>query len=414
MYRFSTNVKKIIHNDKLVLINLNTGQWIRMSMTVYKIIDKFIVKNVPYEQLMTVLADEEDKRYVASIIKQMLEIEVIYCGKEKCRNQKVVIFEVTNRCNLRCVHCCNNADVCSDYELSKNEVIKILDFLISNDPVNIIISGGEPLIRDDFVEIICYLRKNYDGKITVMTNATLINKNNVSFIVKNIDEINISIDGIDEKTTDRVRGKGVFKKVLDTVNLLHEEDFGNIALSMVFGDKNYHLESKFIALNRRLGTRPVIRGFAEMGRGKENKDVFSTKEKMKNVDIIFDENNLQQEFTKSLSPCTCGAGKEKILVDYKGDIYPCQWFREVEDKMGNALEKNVSELHLTKAVRRVESFYPWKYPKCHECCVNYFCWPCPGELKEKAIDEEQIREICKKMKPILYKRIWNEVIEDEI
>ena len=36
MYRFSTNVKKIIHNDKLVLINLNTGQWIRMSMTVYK------------------------------------------------------------------------------------------------------------------------------------------------------------------------------------------------------------------------------------------------------------------------------------------------------------------------------------------------------------------------------------------
>lgn len=90
MYRFSTNVKKIIHNDKLVLINLNTGQWIRMSMTVYKIIDKFIVKNVPYEQLMTVLADEEDKRYVASIIKQMLEIEVIYCGKEKCRNQKVV------------------------------------------------------------------------------------------------------------------------------------------------------------------------------------------------------------------------------------------------------------------------------------------------------------------------------------
>lgn len=48
MYRFSTNVKKIIHNDKLVLINLNTGQWIRMSMTVYKIIDKFIVKNVPY------------------------------------------------------------------------------------------------------------------------------------------------------------------------------------------------------------------------------------------------------------------------------------------------------------------------------------------------------------------------------
>ena len=388
MYRFSTNVKKIIHNDKLVLINLNTGQWIRMSMTVYKI--------VPYEQLMTVLADEEDKRYVASIIKQMLEIEVIYCGKEKCRNQKVVIFEVTNRCNLRCVHCCNNADVCSDYELSKNEVIKILDFLISNDPVNIIISGGEPLIRDDFVEIICYLRKNYDGKITVMTNATLINKNNVSFIVKNIDEINISIDGIDEKTTDRVRGKGVFKKVLDTVNLLHEEDFGNIAL------------------NRRLGTRPVIRGFAEMGRGKENKDVFSTKEKMKNVDIIFDENNLQQEFTKSLSPCTCGAGKEKILVDYKGDIYPCQWFREVEDKMGNALEKNVSELHLTKAVRRVESFYPWKYPKCHECCVNYFCWPCPGELKEKAIDEEQIKEICKKMKPILYKRIWNEVIEDEI
>ena len=96
MYRFSTNVKKIIHNDKLVLINLNTGQWIRMSMTVYKIIDKFIVKNVTYEQLMTVLADEEDKRYVASIIKQMLEIEVIYCGKEKCTQRKLHLFVTSN------------------------------------------------------------------------------------------------------------------------------------------------------------------------------------------------------------------------------------------------------------------------------------------------------------------------------
>lgn len=104
------------------------------------------------------------------------------------------------------------------------------------------------------------------------------------------------------------------KKILE---ILHYQWFLEIKLSF---------RTKFIALNRRLGTRPVIRGFAEMGRGKENKDVFSTKEKMKNVDIIFDENNLQQEFTKSLSPCTCGAGKEKILVDYKGDIYLASGF----------------------------------------------------------------------------------------
>lgn len=82
--------------------------------------------------------------------------------------------------------------------------------------------------------------------------------------------------------------------------------------------------------------------------------------------------------------------------------------------MGNILEGKVSDLHLSKAVRWVESFYPWKYSKCQKCCVSYFCWPCPGELKEKAKNKEQIEEICKKMKPILYKRIWNEVIEDEI
>lgn len=166
MYRFSTNVKKIIHNDKLVLINLNTGQWIRMSMTVYKIIDKFIVKNVPYEQLMTVLADEEDKRYVASIIKQMLEIEVIYCGKEKCRNQKVVIFEVTNRCNLRCVHCCNmvicdkNQDLEEEFKklnikLGTHPIVRVLSFVgrgkEKRDELSLM-SQGEVYIPDKFFD----------------------------------------------------------------------------------------------------------------------------------------------------------------------------------------------------------------------------------------------------------------------
>lgn len=141
----------------------------------------------------------------------------------------------------------------------------------------ITLSGGEPLLRKDFKELLVYLRSNYNGHIGVSTNGTLITNSNADLLVKYADQIDISIDGVDEETCSIVRGKGVFENVIRNIKVLQDKGFNNVSLSMVFSDKNEYLEPAFLELNRQLGTTPITRVFAEIGRGKDSKNIFSDK-----------------------------------------------------------------------------------------------------------------------------------------
>lgn len=109
----------------------------------------------------------------------------------------------------------------------------------------LVFSGGEPMVRSDFWEILDYTRKNYKGKIDIATNATLINEANVDRLIANVNRLDISIDGIDEDSCSEIRGKGVFNKVIRSINLLKERGFDEIYLSMVISDYNKELKKVF-------------------------------------------------------------------------------------------------------------------------------------------------------------------------
>lgn len=78
--------------------------------------------------------------------------------------------------------------------ISNNEIDtiafkKVIDKVTASNPDRIIVSGGEPMIRKDFMEIMQYLRHQYHGKIDLSTNATLINDTNVkdmSWLIRKI------------------------------------------------------------------------------------------------------------------------------------------------------------------------------------------------------------------------------------
>ena len=55
----------------------------------------------------------------------------------------------------------------------------------------IMLSGGEPLLRRDFIELATYLRKCYNGKIIISTNGILINCNNVKDLIQVADQMEI-------------------------------------------------------------------------------------------------------------------------------------------------------------------------------------------------------------------------------
>ena len=117
----------------------------------------------------------------------------------------ILIWNLTNRCNLYCKHCYSSANQDRAEELSLEE-IKKLSFQLAQEKVHFaILSGGEPLMREDIYQISEILKKQ-GIKTYLSTNGLLINEDNVEQIKRSFDYVGISIDG-EPDVHDRFRGK---------------------------------------------------------------------------------------------------------------------------------------------------------------------------------------------------------------
>lgn len=110
-----------------------------------------------------------------------------------------------------------------------DELLKLVEQLC---PCEITVSGGEPMLHPDFLEISKRMRERFQGELVLSTNGTLITEEIAKEIVKYYDKFEISLDGACAQETDSIRGKGVFEKVMKAVSILKK--YGKrIALSAV-------------------------------------------------------------------------------------------------------------------------------------------------------------------------------------
>lgn len=127
---------------------------------------------------------------------------------------------LTHACNLRCPHCYINAGSPMANELTVEEwqdVIQVFSELNGVGTINL--SGGEPLYRKDLIEIAA-CAKDLGHQVILLTNGTLITPRMASRLADVTDRIQISLDGASEPIMDAIRGKGTFKKVLNSIALL--------------------------------------------------------------------------------------------------------------------------------------------------------------------------------------------------
>jgi len=130
----------------------------------------------------------------------------------------VIVWNVTRRCNLRCVHCYSHSQNKKyEGELTTEEGKKFLaDIAEMGSPV-ILFSGGEPLMRRDIFDLIAFARSK-KMRTVLSTNGTLIDKR-VAQKLKDFDlsYVGISLDGFEE-THDRFRKvKGSFRKAVEGI-----------------------------------------------------------------------------------------------------------------------------------------------------------------------------------------------------
>lgn len=119
---------------------------------------------------------------------------------------RLIFWEVTKGCNLRCIHCRASAtELCSPDDLNTEEAETIINSITEYAKPILIFSGGEPLFRRDIFHLASYATTR-GLKVALATNGTLINKE-VAEKIKNsgIRRVSISLDGAKASTHDTFR-----------------------------------------------------------------------------------------------------------------------------------------------------------------------------------------------------------------
>ncbi|SEQ41476.1 Radical SAM superfamily enzyme, MoaA/NifB/PqqE/SkfB family [Treponema bryantii] len=140
------------------------------------------------------------------------------CYRRLENNKRRVIWEITSKCNLACKHCFVNTNTGKDVDT--DSCIRVINlFSEMNDIGKIMITGGEPFLREDIFTILEHIRKKMpDAVIDLTTNMTMLDSDKIKKLRKlQIDELTVSLDGIGN-IHDEIRGKkGCFDKTVENI-----------------------------------------------------------------------------------------------------------------------------------------------------------------------------------------------------
>ncbi len=411
-YKWSSMTEKIDNDNKVLIAQRDTGLWIVISKNNYEIVNMCVYEE-KFDEYYKTLNDREQE-YFCDLVKCLTKMKALVLQKDvNVRNVSIVTLEITNSCNLQCKHCCQNAKLSKGkLDVSYDSLKAYIDKVLVLNPETIAITGGEPLIRPDFEKLVKYIRNRYSKKLVLMTNGTLVTKEKSEFISEYFDSVEISLDGVDEETCSKVRGKGVYNHVVKAIGLLQKSGMNKITISMVETKDNMKFEDSFFALNKKLGTKGILRPLSISGRVNENPqiipDSYSTIKIPPKVIIREDEVEVAK---KELAYRRCPAGDRSIYLSHEGFMYPCGAFVEQEYLLGNIDDWNMETdlfedmIYTSQGYRNLKKLLPEENDKCKKCNVSKFCYNCISSYcKDSSC--MNFGEFCDTRKEALQELVW--------
>lgn len=407
-YFYMDSATFIKRKNIVILSNKYTGTWIKVPLDCWEIIANIYNKgeNI-YDGLN--LIREEDKKYFLKIIRNLEIMHLLCASPYESVNYNMVpniTISLTDSCNLSCEYCCKNSSYNKKSELNLSEMRKAIDNIMKLKPININISGGEPLLRVDFTRIIDYIRQTYDGNLILSTNGVLINNEMAKYVSENFNLIEISLDGYDEESCSHIRGKNIFNKVISAVKRLQYYGMKKINLSMVVGEYNKNYIKDFENLNIALGTNMRIRYFCKFGRGELNFDKYI------NDDDVFYQSDSEYDGVNYLKTGHCNAGRNQLFINNDGYIYPCPNVIDDDYKVGNILEFNDDKIEKIykledSGFENFKSLNLQNVDRCKDCDVNLFCNTCPAKNRLLLNNIKAFNKYCDYNGRNIKRIIWN-------
>ena len=282
-----------------------------------------------------------------------------------------ISWEVTNLCNYRCVHCrMDDEDLENDSELDFKECRTFIDEIADLEIGQINFSGGEPFLREDFIEILNYTAAK-GIRIGITTNGSLLDKSKIDQIAKipTIDFIQVSIDGPNSEIHEHIRGvPGAFEKAVVALKQLKKTDLRIGAVTTVMRTNINEIPNIVELLNKMEINVYGARRFIPVGHGKKAvKDLLITPDEYKshcqrwikyinedqqNMDFFIEEPLLaifKEQLPSYWKTPGCMAGTIYGALTANGDILSCIFLPQV---LGNVRNDSFSDIWNHSSIRQ--------------------------------------------------------------
>lgn len=145
-------------------------------------------------------------------------------GSNDLRAPLYVAWQITNECNLACLHCIEESGPGKAFrdELSESEVFAVLAQLMDGEVPYLSFSGGEPMLHPRFFEMVEYVCER-GGQLKIETNGHYLTPENCRRLAQlGVKAVQVSLDGASRETFNRMRVRGDFDCAVGGIRRLRE------------------------------------------------------------------------------------------------------------------------------------------------------------------------------------------------
>ena len=307
----------------------------------------------------------------------MNEVELYNYMQNKAKKTNELFqveIDVTSRCNACCPFCFQGEHLAQDDELSFDSMIVLLDKLREMGTYYIGFSGGEPFIREDFVDILEAAKKR-GFRLSLITNGTALNREMINRMKKmKVDHITVSFHSIDPEEYKRCFGidnDEYYTKALKNIKYMLEVNL-SVGIAMTITKDNIDSVEKTMRYFVDIGIPAGNINYNMLLKGNKEIDyLYPSQSQIKAHKEVLTSQSKKQGPRKSL---LCSAGTISCSIDSKGNVYPCTFFNS---SAGNIKEKSLDkiwkEAHLLKILRGLKEEM---FGKCSTCDIFGKCSFC--------------------------------------
>lgn len=372
-----------------------------------------------------------------------------------------ITLQVTQDCNLNCSYCVysennhtsqrSHSEKTMSFEIAKNAIDFFFMHSIDTKTPNISFYGGEPFLNLELIkQVVDYAKQVFEGRnltFTTTTNGTLLTDDLIDYLAENEFNLTISLDGPKEiHNQNRVfaaNKKGSYDTVIKNIRNLWErqQNFAQmVKINMVINPENSYEEINRLFNDKYIKKMECTHSIVERD---DNEMVHYSdeylngssynqflgilsvakqlsKEAMKRTTIEETENmkkTIQKirygvlgDVTAPGGPCI--PGKMKLLIDYKGDFFPCERVNEISPCMHiGSLDKgfDMDNINFLLNIGKLTE------EECKDCWAFIHCIICAKKAdKNGLLSVEKKRKACAESQAAAFSKIQNKVLIFEL